>query len=73
MRIVTAAALVIAAVTVFDGRPDQPPLKLGVPTARTVRRGVEFRRSAGALAKAEGLHDNHLIARAGDRAVEGQD
>ena len=60
MRIVTAAALAIAAVTFFEGRPDQPPLKPGVPTARTVRRGVELRRSAGALAKAEGLHDNNL-------------
>src|SRR5207249_3753543 len=38
------------------GGPDQPPLKPEVPTARTVRRRVELRRSAEALAKAEGPH-----------------
>ena len=42
----------------LSGGPDQPPLKPGVPTARTVRRGVELRRSAEALAKAESPHDN---------------
>ena len=43
------------------GQSDQPPLEPGAPTARTVRRGVELRRSADRAASQNAVHSNATL------------